>query len=453
MNGGDWVILLAVVLLLAPMCVIAGWMGALDTRPKTSRKSRSANRGWSVVATIALAVVATYIISTIVTNMQRTAATSGILARIAALHQEHAPAAVDPPRESISPWDLRELFAPFGAELEENPDWVRFKEDIPYLKRWERGVLTDAQAWLDGQEALLAAARDIVDRSLAVDNNDPLLTTKVLSPEMFLNAGYVLILATHVNLAAGNPDAAFADTLRIMNIADFAGTPQWLIWQAIRRRLYGIVLDILPDLVPELSPEQREAILARLATAHGRGMFIVGATGELAILIENSSGIADTPVGIVARPWLNANMCVVLRGMSLLLDAVQTPFSVDALLATPAPSRIPIFFATGESIRDSLLWSYRLAVADHAVHEAYVDVARVALALWEYREAMGTLPATLDELAPRLHGTVPRDPFAEQPMIYRRLGTYFELRSTGPNGIDDIATNGREDDDIVWRGS
>jgi len=44
------------------------------------------------------------------------------------------------------------------------------------------------------------------------------------------------------------------------------------------------------------------------------------------------------------------------------------------------------------------------------------------LAIEEYRARNGAPPATLQELVPKYLPTVPQDPFALQPLVYKRKG-------------------------------
>lgn len=92
--------------------------------------------------------------------------------------------------------------------------------------------------------------------------------------------------------------------------------------------------------------------------------------------------------------------------------------------------------------------------------EARLAGAEAALALKLYRADRGEYPDSLDALAPEFLESVPRDPFAGEPLKYVREGEGFLVYSLGPNGVDDgglteTETTGRKvnpgADDIAWR--
>lgn len=120
--------------------------------------------------------------------------------------------------------------------------------------------------------------------------------------------------------------------------------------------------------------------------------------------------------------------------------------------------KIPVLAVVGVSFAYAVAWVVTERRREAAQAELLAAIAEVqtaceAIALWEHRAETGALPATLNELAPRMGGAIPIDPFTQKPLIYQRLGEYFELRSTGPNGIDDLGTASRIEDDIVWHGN
>ncbi len=68
---------------------------------------------------------------------------------------------------------------------------------------------------------------------------------------------------------------------------------------------------------------------------------------------------------------------------------------------------------------------------------ASVRAAQVALAIERARLASGELPADEAHLAPACLKAVPRDPFAGEPLRYRRLEPGYVVYSLGPDGLDD----------------
>jgi len=69
--------------------------------------------------------------------------------------------------------------------------------------------------------------------------------------------------------------------------------------------------------------------------------------------------------------------------------------------------------------------------------QAQLDLARVALALEEWRLGHGRWPGSLDELVPGLLEAVPDDPFSEGKLCYLHTPTGVVAYSIGPDGKDD----------------
>lgn len=80
--------------------------------------------------------------------------------------------------------------------------------------------------------------------------------------------------------------------------------------------------------------------------------------------------------------------------------------------------------------------------------DARLNATRLALAVERYRRAQHTLPATADELVPDYLAAVPTDPFANQPLQYRREPQdRYLIWSWGGNAAND---NGVEVQDFGW---
>jgi hypothetical protein len=68
---------------------------------------------------------------------------------------------------------------------------------------------------------------------------------------------------------------------------------------------------------------------------------------------------------------------------------------------------------------------------------AHLRLLAGELALRACRSEQGRVPARLDDLLTNYLSTVPQDPFAGKPLIYRPQGTNWLLYSVGPDGVDD----------------
>jgi len=68
---------------------------------------------------------------------------------------------------------------------------------------------------------------------------------------------------------------------------------------------------------------------------------------------------------------------------------------------------------------------------------AQLRTARAALAIERYRLATGNLPGTLADLLPTYFDAVPKDPFDDKDLRYKKLETGFVVYSIGEDGNDD----------------
>ena len=84
-----------------------------------------------------------------------------------------------------------------------------------------------------------------------------------------------------------------------------------------------------------------------------------------------------------------------------------------------------------------------------------LDGATSVIALERHRRAEGGYPETLDALMPKYLDAIPADPFANGPLLYKRVEGDYQLYSVGPNQKDDgggVIPEGRvvpSGDDVV----
>lgn len=69
--------------------------------------------------------------------------------------------------------------------------------------------------------------------------------------------------------------------------------------------------------------------------------------------------------------------------------------------------------------------------------DIWIEVLIVDCAIRRYRFANATYPESLRELVPEYLGSVPNDPFADQPLSYKRQADGYYLYSFGHNRVDD----------------
>ena len=414
---------------------------------------------WQIVGVTLLFLVVAYATACWITGERRAQAEAAFRAAIVQIEAATAHEPAVPPRTPIGVERAWDLMAPFGQVLIQDPEWNEFSSDIGTSVDWTESSLADARSWLDGHALALAGAREVADLRIALDP-DISLDKTTLSPRQFVEAGRVLLLSAIVAIDDGNSDAAYDDLMRAFEVADTAGTPHALIWQMVHISLWRNALDLLPALVPTLSTDQRMVLSARLDGAQGRDAIITGVVSDLSNLLDLSPSLLNSAKGRIARPWVNANLTLAMTDALPLLDAlmaIRDPAAAVApsqmTLAPPPPSKVPLLFRKGEEFRESFYRTLHMGLEDQASFEASLRVARVAIALWQLRDASTGLPENLNELVPQLGPLAVLDPFTQKSLIYRRFGNSFVLYSAGPNGIDDQSGLGRPEDDILWNGN
>ncbi|MFM1769497.1 MAG: hypothetical protein RJA22_2026 [Verrucomicrobiota bacterium] len=157
--------------------------------------------------------------------------------------------------------------------------------------------------------------------------------------------------------------------------------------------------------------------------ASGGGLSMARSLGLLAgdqrLLLETltaSINLADQPLPVLLRAYAD------LQDKAL-TQARRFPPRILTSLLLPALEKIPEKLASHEARRRALL---------------------TAIAIERHRLAHnGQLPGRLEDLAPRFLPTVPQDPFAEGPLLYRTLKTGYVVYAVGVDLQDD---GGRERD-------
>lgn len=102
---------------------------------------------------------------------------------------------------------------------------------------------------------------------------------------------------------------------------------------------------------------------------------------------------------------------------------------------------LQVYFATNavsEIGEGTYIANWKRALAAHAESRALVSTAKLAFAVERYRLAHGDkLPDSLDALVSDYITAVPRDPFDDQPLHFKKLQRGYVVYSIGPDGIDD----------------
>jgi hypothetical protein len=105
--------------------------------------------------------------------------------------------------------------------------------------------------------------------------------------------------------------------------------------------------------------------------------------------------------------------------------------------------------------------SFTFSVVTRGIEvQAVVNLSVTALALERYRLANGRYPTSLEELVPDYLGEIPKDPYDNSPLRYRKNPERFVLYSIGHDLTDDNASEGYDHSssfnpferspDIIW---
>jgi hypothetical protein len=159
------------------------------------------------------------------------------------------------------------------------------------------------------------------------------------------------------------------------------------------------------------------------------------------LTVPASDGLVDASplwAAPVWRPMLKLDQAAYIRAMRVYLRAAgasgpwpaRDPLPQDALpkYAVVASLTLP-FWPGGRQIEHT---------------EALRALARSGLALAAYRATHSVYPSRVSDATALLGFAPAPDPFTGRPLVYRRVGAGYQLRSVGPNGRDDGGRSWRD---------
>jgi hypothetical protein len=305
----------------------------------------------------------------------------------------------------------------------------------------------------------------------------------------------ILVLRASAELALGRTDAAFEDLDQAFYLANASRSEPFLISQLVRIAQAQLIIqplwegmaerqwtddqlkafqnqlqkfDFVADCSRSLRAERAfgNAIIAYVGN-HPRRLLDVGVMDMGAESGPSSVSVAlakAVPRGWFYREQLNYGRCFqefILPGITI------HPPRFDPSLIQQNADRLDKTMQN----KWGAVWEHRLACSmllpamvnasrRFANVQTVLDQAAIACALERYRRTNGSLPETLEALAPGLMKAVPRDVIGGEPLPYRRTdnGQYL-LYSVGWNVKDDggqvgLGKNGQWDiqqGDWVWR--
>lgn len=338
-------------------------------------------------------------------------------------------------------------------------------------------------------ELRAASARLSARFNLRYDVENP---AGILLPHLAVLSGYSRALSVRSSalLAVGRPDEALADVeLGFYLINTLRGEPM-LISHLVRCAMIRRMLQPVWEGLAQARWNTKH--LARLQTRLEQFRFLAdgqealkgerawgnqiiawarrnpGVVTQLGSAEESPSGILS-PYALLPRGWFYLEQVEYNRLFNLSLGPAlneRRDFVVPAELEA-ATRRLEEAVELGagslwkhQQLASMLLPALGRAVLKSALAQASTDLATVACALEQHRLAHGQYPESLDALAPRFLGQVPRDVIQGGALRYQALPEdRFVLYSLGWNGTDDSGHPGGKPNgtwesnagDWVWR--
>jgi hypothetical protein len=296
---------------------------------------------------------------------------------------------------------------------------------MPHLTKLRKaGELCELSAILHAGDKDGKRATDdilmVLGLALSLQSEPPLISQWVRVATI---AGAITALEQTVNRAVIPPESLvdLAQAFQKLEEVEASGvgftraaTAERLCWVAMLSAPQKL-LDLVTANVADISPEQRNAVVARLQTKGN--------------LKEDEEFLDET---------LNQLLKARLEGFPDRLKA-------DALIK----QRVNEAAGQKLSVAGYMLPGLVGEAAKEATCLARVRLGMIAVALEQFRALHENhYPSALAELAPAILPAVPADPFDGQPLRYRTKASGFLLYSIGPDLKDDSgsAINGKSDD-------
>lgn len=437
--------------------------------------------GFAVILVVAIGVFA--VLLGVATQRRDTARAQLALPESMAIHQEliakHGtlePEAV-PVDLGAASTDPRARIAAFDALFKEtafsnnDPAWSEVFRRFDWYESW-----TD-EDWAS-LRALVESLAPQLDRIRALSSKDgPVFALDfskghaMVLPHLSPMRHLARLLAAEAILASrdGDLDRVVENVEAMIGLGNgLVGEPV-LISQLVRIAMGNITFNTLRAL-PEsgLDPAHYQRIIEVLADADYREAFASSYGGEAAmiqILFDNPElandltsssnvieyGLVRLYTSPLAAPVRFSDEAAALEVMREIQDAAVLPLYEARPVLERIDARVNNF-SWLQPISANVLPSLTHAMEAQARHEATLDIAQLGLAVEQFRDATGSLPASLEEVAGNLGGHLPVDPFTGAAYIYRVMGDGFLVYSVGRDLDDDGGVHDPNRADIVWRG-
>jgi hypothetical protein len=345
----------------------------------------------------------------------------------------------------------------------------RFQPDFDGDASAAATVVLDGLAPL---EPLLESIRQAAARPDAVwpaqAARGPAVPATFLAP--LRHTSEVLAARASASVADRQSASALADFDLITRLAARSNDPPMLAASYAGQTMLGYALDIVGDGLAHgaWSDEDLNRIETTLAGFHPLADFREGVRGERALFLTSSAALSArakalftfvdyrTPMArwiTSTASWLAWNLRP--AGWDLRDRALYAAFAQDWLdllihngfvrpwalsdwqARITAVRRSPMeFFRTPLTVL--VLPTFATAARTAAYTQARIDFTQLACAIEQYRRATGSMPASLDDLAPRWIPEIPRDVIGGGRYFYRVTGPEtYTLYGRGWNARDD----------------
>ena len=205
-----------------------------------------------------------------------------------------------------------------------------------------------------------------------------------------------------------------------------------------------LTLGPLPGPAEAVNEFERYAVLDQVA---------ILATEGLNRWVDIANATGGSSVETPAKPETSVDWNRALVSVNSIFDqycqAYRTPTPAERRRALPSVTGEPLI-SRARLIKDPegtiigvLMPTFEGLALPHDVALTSRQLLKVGFALAAYKAEKGTYPERLATLTPTYLKEIPRDRFAEQPLIYRRQGKGYIAYSFGPNMKDDGGSNDR----------
>ena len=274
---------------------------------------------------------------------------------------------------------------------------------------------------------------------------------------VFQRAGRLLHYGCRLEVAEGQPDAAVADCVTLLRLADGLKDEPILISQLVRIGAISLGTRGLATVLDQSEPTEAALMDAAgvLVGLEDRGPLLRGVKGEMSTGLTLIQQVLDDPARALAsssfgfdieqttrqqlcapagRPLLLTDATDYVHRMGRIQDLAAKPYyqthaalkQLQDLIDQEHKTRPVEHFFTG-----LLLPSVTRVGLAHDRSLVAVGNARLAIALRLYRMKHGQYPDALAALAPDFIDRLPIDPFSGKDFIYQREGEGFVVQSVG----------------------